>query len=176
MGSDNMKDDFALRLERLRKEKGYTQDAVGASIGLKGSTYSAYETSKNRPTLDTVMRLADLYHVSIDYLLGRTQERKPATDELAKRLNVLAFLCKDTDAQAVSYEEVLLLINSLIDYYHTRQRAGDEPVACVHAVLDALTRTVQAASGDSFSALHLASNDLAIAALNASKIITAYTK
>ena len=48
------------RLIELRKEKGYSQTEVAEIIGSKRSNYSAYETGRRNPTLETAERLAVL--------------------------------------------------------------------------------------------------------------------
>ena len=49
----------------LREERGWVSQ----------STYSGYETGKIQVPVDTLLKLADIYDVSMDYLMGRTDER-----------------------------------------------------------------------------------------------------
>lgn len=58
------------RLRQLREEKRLQQDQVAALIGVKKSTISLYENDLRQPPYDTLVRLATLYRVSTDYLLG----------------------------------------------------------------------------------------------------------
>ena len=46
-------------------------------LGVNRRTYSAYETGTNSMTPETLIRLAELYNTSVDYLLGLTKERLP---------------------------------------------------------------------------------------------------
>ena len=64
------------QLQELRKEKGITQAAAGKDLGLSRSTIAGYETKGREPGIDMLIRLADYYNVTIDYLVGRTDKRK----------------------------------------------------------------------------------------------------
>ena len=50
-----------------------THKQVADYLLLSRSTYTYYELGKRQPSLQTLSRLAELFHVSTDYLLGRTQ-------------------------------------------------------------------------------------------------------
>ncbi|MFP7296711.1 helix-turn-helix domain-containing protein [Neobacillus niacini] len=63
------------RLKELRKEKGWTLEQAGARIGLRKSSYASYETKYRRPTMERLNQLSNLYGVSVDYLLGLSDER-----------------------------------------------------------------------------------------------------
>ena len=64
-------------LARLRKERGMTQQQVAEYLNVKQNTYSQYEIGVLNYPIDVLCRLADLYQVSVDYLLGRTDEKTP---------------------------------------------------------------------------------------------------
>ena len=66
---------LSTRLKRLRQDKKLRQDQVAALIGVNKSAVSAYENELRQPSFDILVRLADLYRVSTDYLLGRTNSR-----------------------------------------------------------------------------------------------------
>lgn len=63
------------RLKELRKEFGYTQAQIGAQIGISQQGYASYENGKNRPDMESLIKLANIYNVSLDYLLGLTDDR-----------------------------------------------------------------------------------------------------
>ena len=66
------------RLKQLRNEHRMTQQNVADHLGVNLRTYQYYESDKDkahRPDLETLVVLADLYHVSVDYLIGRTDTR-----------------------------------------------------------------------------------------------------
>ena len=61
---------FAKRLKELRLENGYTQQKVAEIIGIKQQSYARYEADTGEPSLQTVVKIARLYGVASDYLLG----------------------------------------------------------------------------------------------------------
>lgn len=64
-------------IRNLRIDHGYTQRTVAEYLNVKQNTYSQYEIGVlNYPT-DVLIRLADFYDVSVDYLLGRTEVKTP---------------------------------------------------------------------------------------------------
>lgn len=69
-----------LRFETIRKlriDNGYTQQQIADILHIKQNTYSQYEIGVLNYPVDVLMQLADFYGVSVDYLLGRTDEKKP---------------------------------------------------------------------------------------------------
>lgn len=60
------------RLRNLRKAKNLTQTDLAAYLNSAKSTISMYENNKNEPDNDTLIKLGDLFNISVDYLLGRT--------------------------------------------------------------------------------------------------------
>ena len=58
-------------LKKKRKEKGMTQEELAKLLHISRGAYAQYEVGKNIPTTDTVLKLAEIYDCSTDYLLGR---------------------------------------------------------------------------------------------------------
>ncbi|MDL2215499.1 helix-turn-helix transcriptional regulator [Ruminococcaceae bacterium OttesenSCG-928-N02] len=82
--------DFNRIITLLRKEKGVTQKEVAAELGVSQALLSHYEKGIRECGLDFVVRLADYYNVSCDYLLGRSADRSGLTlsaDELPDGAN-----------------------------------------------------------------------------------------
>lgn len=67
-------------LQKFRLKCDMTQEEVGAKIHKTGKTYSRYETGSLKPDIDTLIQLADIYSVSLDYLTGRVN----TADEILK--------------------------------------------------------------------------------------------
>lgn len=65
-----------MRLEELRKEKKINQRELGNIVGLKPNTICSYEHGWREPNIKTLIIFADLFNVSIDYLVGRSEKRK----------------------------------------------------------------------------------------------------
>lgn len=61
----------AIRLKKLREEHGYTQEWVGQNLGLSQPGYSRIESGGAKLTEDIICKMAQLYGVSADYILGR---------------------------------------------------------------------------------------------------------
>ena len=59
-------------LKHLRKSKGYTQISVQMKTGIEQALLSKFENGERVPPTETLIRLADFYNVSIDYILCRT--------------------------------------------------------------------------------------------------------
>ena len=62
---------IAKKLEELRKQANLKQKEVAKKLDIPYTTYNAYEISKSLPTLETLIKLADFYNVTLDYLLDR---------------------------------------------------------------------------------------------------------
>lgn len=60
------------RLRQLRKNRGYTQISVQMQTGIEQALLSKFETGERIPPTETLIRLAEFYNVSIDYILCRT--------------------------------------------------------------------------------------------------------
>ena len=63
---------FSTRLRQLREAKGITQKELGAVFGSQKSVISNWEARQSIPRAHILSQLADSFDVSIDYLLGRT--------------------------------------------------------------------------------------------------------
>ena len=63
-------------LRLLRKNKGYTQIVVQMKTGIEQALLSKFENGERVPPTETLIRLADFYDVSIDYILCRTDNPK----------------------------------------------------------------------------------------------------
>lgn len=66
---------LAQRLKQCRKEKGLTQLQVGVYCDITEKAYQNYELMQREPKLEILIRIADLYQVSLDYLVGRTDKK-----------------------------------------------------------------------------------------------------
>ena len=66
-----------LRLRDLREGRDLTQKEVAAVLGIDQRVYSNYETGKREIPARLVIKLAELYSTSTDYIFGRTAVRKP---------------------------------------------------------------------------------------------------
>jgi len=68
---------FGQRLRELREEKKITQAELGNKIGVSGATINRYEKGFRQPDPETLSKLADFFDVTVDFLLGRTDDIIP---------------------------------------------------------------------------------------------------
>lgn len=86
---------FAKRLRELRGKR--TQAEIAEKIGMKPATYAAYENGNREPSMGTLIRLADLYNVSLDDLFGRDS----VEDRFTKRVLTSHLILLQKDIQNV---------------------------------------------------------------------------
>lgn len=63
-----------IRLYELRTEKNLSQRALAKVIRVSQATYNNWENEKTQPSIEQLIELADFFGVSVDYLIGRTNE------------------------------------------------------------------------------------------------------
>lgn len=73
--------DISERLKAIRKEKKATIQAVSAGSGIALRTYQNYEYGKREISAEALVKLADYYKVTTDYLLGREPEEEKTEDK-----------------------------------------------------------------------------------------------
>ena len=74
-----MDKNMADRLIELREKNHLSQSAVANRLGVTPALISAYEKTERNPSLERLIALADIYHTSTDYILGRTTTDSYAT-------------------------------------------------------------------------------------------------
>lgn len=62
-------------LKKLRTEKGLTQEELSKNLNINRATYAHYETGRREPDIETLKLLAKYFNVSVDYLLGNSDDR-----------------------------------------------------------------------------------------------------
>ncbi len=67
--------DFPERVRELRKERGLKQNEMAEVCGVKLRSYQRYEHGESYPEVPGLLFLADYFGVSLDYLMGRKDER-----------------------------------------------------------------------------------------------------
>ena len=65
------------RIRDLREDRDLSQTQLAKLLNMSQTGYSKYETGENEIPVAILEKLADLYHTSTDYLLGRTNRREP---------------------------------------------------------------------------------------------------
>ena len=75
------------RIQDLRIDNDITIKALSASLGLHRDVYSRYEKGTRDFPIDILIKLADFYGVTIDYLVGRSNEKYPSRSSQRSRLH-----------------------------------------------------------------------------------------
>ena len=65
-----------MRLKELRKKKGISQLRLAIELNTSQNTISRYETGEREPGIGELIKFADYFNVSVDYLIGRTENPK----------------------------------------------------------------------------------------------------
>lgn len=98
--------DIGSRIAKLREDRGWTQEQTAGKLGISRAALSHYEKNRREPDTDTLTKFADLYQVTIDYLVGRTLDPDSTLSE-----DVRSFV----DHLELSDEEILEKYNLSID-------------------------------------------------------------
>ena len=77
--------DFGLILKRLREEKGYSQAQLARKLNVSKSSISKYESNQSVPSVETLTRIALIYGVSLDYLVGIEKNKTISVEGLTNR-------------------------------------------------------------------------------------------
>lgn len=76
--------DFKTVFKELRLASGLSQDEMAKKLGVSRSTIGMYETGARKPDSDMLEKIADLFNLDIDYLLGRTQKTTVLPETVGK--------------------------------------------------------------------------------------------
>ncbi len=70
-----MRNILSKRLKQCRIEKGLTQNQVAIYCDITEKTYQNYELMTREPKIEILIKIADVFNVSLDYLVGRTDKK-----------------------------------------------------------------------------------------------------
>ena len=96
-----------LRLKELRESLGFTQTKMAEEIGCLQTTYQRYESGERTPSYDVLLRISDVFNVTVDYLLGKNIVDAQHLSEYETELIVAA---RTADSRAK--DDALLLLKS----------------------------------------------------------------
>lgn len=94
-----------MRLKELRKARKYKQTEIAEMLSCSQGVYSRYENEEREPPFDIIKKLADIYGVTVDYLMGRDEmtidmspiEMAPADDPLTEQIMAKARLMNEEE-------------------------------------------------------------------------------
>lgn len=102
-----------MRLKELRENAGLTQKAFAQIFGAAQNTVSQWETGTRRIDDKTLCELAAYFDVSVDYLLGRSTEKKnPADNVSAEKREMMALVDRLSDDQV---RKLIQIANAALD-------------------------------------------------------------
>lgn len=93
---------IAERLTELREKNHLSQTDVAKRLNVTPALISAYEKHERKPSLDKLVALADIYHTSTDYILGRTNKSNDSvlldiTHLTSRQINILRSIIEDME-------------------------------------------------------------------------------
>lgn len=106
--------EFSERLKDLRKQAGLTQVGVAEKLGISQPAYASWERGVKKPTQDNLVKIAQTLNVSVDYLVGNSEEKIDDLDniELLFRMN----------SKGLSDEEKKVFKKELIEFMEERKK------------------------------------------------------
>ncbi len=102
----NMENEFKHRLKELRKQKNLSQDQLSGALDIPSSSLRRYETRGELPKRERLELIADYFSVSIDYLLGRTDNPEQVLSEPSRVL---------IDSLDLTDEEIMRKMDFIVD-------------------------------------------------------------
>ena len=107
--------EFSERLKKLRKDSGFTQVDVAEKLGISQPAYASWERGIKKPTQENLVKIAQVLNVSVDYLVGNSEEKSDDLDniELLFRMN----------SRGLTDEEKEIFKKELIEFMEKRKKA-----------------------------------------------------
>jgi len=99
---------FAKRFKKMRKKKGLTQKELANKFNSDETAISKYENDHSTPDIKRIQEYADFFNVSVDYLLGRTDNPQNIenNDETNEKINHIKQAIEDNPQLAEYWEQV----------------------------------------------------------------------
>lgn len=150
------KDVFANRLKSLRENRGISTRNLAAAIGLKShGAIAQFEKGTSLPAIDTLVKLAEYFEVTLDYLVGVSEISSPSTpagyDTTKPKetaTNIISNERQESSDEPVHKTEELIAgldeesmaeLHKFIRYLHARQTLdGDDEISCGLDISDEL--------------------------------------
>ena len=107
--------EFSERLKKLRKQAQLTQVDVAEKLGISQPAYASWERGIKKPTQENLVKIAQVLNVSVDYLVGNSEEKIDELDniELLFRMN----------SKGLTEEEKEIFKKELIEFMEKRKKA-----------------------------------------------------
>lgn len=109
--------EFSERLKTLRKEAGLTQVDVAEKLGISQPAYASWERGVKKPTQENLVKLSKILYVSVDYLLGNTENKQ--TSDVLEDIELLFRM----NSKGLTEEEKEIFKKELIEFMEERKKA-----------------------------------------------------
>ncbi len=108
---------YGERIASLREKHAMTQEELSAKLGITRASLSHYENNRRAPDYDTITKIAGFFNVSIDYLLGRTDDPHIVLDDEVRKF---------VDSLELSDDNILEKFSLTIDGKKTHPGRGQK--------------------------------------------------
>lgn len=112
---------FGERLRDIRKKRGMTQKELGTALGLGEMTVSGYETSVRHPDFEKLIKIAQIFETTTDYLLGVTMEETIRTAWIERAIKAESKIKK----LEVIIEDFMKIFDSMPKWVRTMIKAQE---------------------------------------------------
>lgn len=164
---------FAKRLKSLRNDAGEKQTELQAILHVSQGMVSSFENGRE-PSFDTLIQIAQHYHVTTDYLLGLSSSKGTDSSVLMASINDCATAAESIGIIPAGADELHAMYAQLTAYLHGPQQAGDAPLRTINQLCSGMTDLLSALNHDSAAAVIDANNALMSTVLQISQITTAF--
>lgn len=106
--------DIGSKITELRKQHNLSQTELAKKIDASRTIVGNYERNENRPSIDMILKLAKVFNVSVDYLVGEGQLAN-YDKEVLKRMEDIENLDNDTKSK------LFFLIDNVVQNFKTKQ-------------------------------------------------------
>lgn len=164
---------FAKRLKSLRNDAGEKQTELQAILHVSQGMVSSFENGRE-PSFDTLIQIAQHYHVTTDYLLGLSSSKGTDSSVLMASINDCATAAESIGIMPAGADELHAMYAQLTAYLHGPQQAGDAPLRTINQLCSGMTDLLSALNRDSAASVIDANNALMSTVLQISQITTAF--
>ncbi|MCQ4862738.1 helix-turn-helix domain-containing protein [Pseudoflavonifractor phocaeensis] len=111
-------------LQELRKDKGWTQAELGNKLGVSKSAIGSYELGISEPSFENLIKIAELFNVNIDFLLGHNREQISWTDlssEIELSSGSITIQRIKNDLQSLNLHDRTIIVDLILKFNKLEQ-------------------------------------------------------
>ncbi len=108
---------FGERLTQIRKKKKLSQAEVGKLLEIDGDAYGRYERNEVKPSIEMAAKIADVFKVSLDFLIGKTDLE--FDNDTLKRIEEISKLSDRTKEVVFTFLDSFLATNKMQGFLKT---------------------------------------------------------